>query len=61
MGAYELNDIREFRDERDRADNDLDHAVARARAKGDSWEKIAQALGVTRQSAWERYGPKVEE
>lgn len=26
-----------------------------ARAKGHSWNEIAEALGVTRQSAWERF------
>lgn len=30
-------------------------AVARARRQGDSWQKVADALGVTRQSAWEKY------
>jgi hypothetical protein len=30
--------------------------VARARAAGHSWKEIADALGVTRQAAWERFG-----
>ncbi|WP_328418495.1 hypothetical protein OG542_40165 (plasmid) [Streptomyces violaceus] len=30
-------------------------AVARARHQGESWQKVAAALGVARQSAWEKY------
>ncbi|UFR07164.1 hypothetical protein KBP30_41240 [Streptomyces sp. Go40/10] len=30
-------------------------AVGRARRKGESWQKVADALGVARQSAWEKY------
>jgi hypothetical protein len=30
-------------------------AVKAARASGHSWEELAQSLGTTRQSAWERY------
>ncbi|MEN8651590.1 hypothetical protein ABCR94_13385 [Streptomyces sp. 21So2-11] len=30
-------------------------AVARARHRGESWQKVANALGVARQSAWEKY------
>ena len=30
-------------------------AVKTAKATGRSWEEISRALGVTRQSAWERY------
>ncbi|MFE7268537.1 hypothetical protein ACFU9B_42310 [Streptomyces sp. NPDC057592] len=30
-------------------------AVGRARRQGDSWQKVADALGVARQSAWEKY------
>lgn len=29
--------------------------VAEARKKGHTWEEIGEALGVTRQAAWERY------
>src|SRR6267143_4861972 len=36
-------------------DNALRDAVASARSRGHSWEEIAEALGVTRQSAWERF------
>ena len=31
-------------------------AVAQARAEGASWDQVARYLGVTRQSACERYG-----
>ena len=33
-----------------------DAAVKAARAGGRTWEEIAQAMGVTRQSAWQRFG-----
>lgn len=34
--------------------------VDRARAAGHSWKEIGDALGVTRQSAWEKFGPNRE-
>ncbi len=37
------------------ADEELTLAVARARAAGVTWEKIAAAAGITRQSAWQRW------
>lgn len=39
------------------ARQNLDDAVARARANGASWQQIGRALGVTRQWAWQRFGP----
>jgi hypothetical protein len=33
----------------------LRDSVAQARKQGSSWEQIGQALGVSRQSAWERF------
>jgi hypothetical protein len=33
----------------------LRESVARARAQGCSWTEIGQALGTSRQSAWERF------
>jgi len=33
-----------------------DKAVKAARAQGHTWEEIAQAVGTTRQAAWQRYG-----
>jgi hypothetical protein len=38
------------------AEQELEAAVKRAREGGQSWEKIAGALGVKRQSAQQRYG-----
>jgi DNA-binding Lrp family transcriptional regulator len=61
MPEFELNDISELRHERDRFEALLTEAIRRARAKGDSWEKIAQRLGVSRPAAWERYRHQVEE
>ncbi len=34
---------------------ELERAIAGARSAGQSWEAIGRSLGVTRQSAWERY------
>lgn len=42
-------------------DNALRDAVASARSRGHSWEEIADALGVTRQSAWERFAQSEDE
>ena len=33
-------------------------SVQRARAAGHSWAEIGQALGITKQAAWERYSRK---
>jgi hypothetical protein len=44
--------LKEHYDERDSV---LALAVAGARAQGRSWGAIAEALGVTRQTAWERF------
>jgi hypothetical protein len=32
--------------------------VGRARALGGTWAQIGDALGITRQSAWERFAPE---
>jgi len=37
------------------ADERVRGAVARARAAGHSWELVGAALGITRQSAWEKF------
>jgi ClpX C4-type zinc finger len=37
------------------ADDTLHHWVGRCRALGATWATIGDALGVTRQSAWERF------
>ena len=41
-------------------DGALRDAVVSARGRGHSWEEIGDALGVTRQTAWERFGSGVE-
>jgi predicted transcriptional regulator len=42
-------------------DKALRDAVASARSRGHSWEEIADALGVTRQSAWGRFAQSDDE
>jgi len=42
-------------DAKRRVDAKLDEAVALCRERELSWEKIASALGVTRQAAWRKY------
>jgi hypothetical protein len=37
------------------AEGELAQAVAEARARGITWTRIGGALGMTRQSAWERF------
>lgn len=39
------------------AESVMPQAVAQARAEGASWEQLGRALGTTRQSAHERFGP----
>lgn len=34
---------------------EIDDGVARCRRRGASWADIGQALGISRQAAWERY------
>jgi ATP-dependent Clp protease ATP-binding subunit ClpX len=36
-------------------DHQLAHSVAHARSRGVTWTRIGAALGMTRQSAWERF------
>jgi hypothetical protein len=38
-----------------KVDDKLEELVAHCRASGKSWTEIGQALGVTKQSAWERF------
>jgi len=40
---------------RDQVDDDLRAWVAEARRRELSWDKIGEALGMKRQSAWERF------
>ena len=39
------------------AEASLSGWVSRARALGGTWAQIGDALGITRQSAWERFAP----
>jgi hypothetical protein len=50
-----LAEIRWAVERQGEADRAVRAAVRRARAAGESWTSIGAALGVTRQSAWERY------
>ena len=38
-----------------KVDDKIAELVAHARASGKSWTEIGQALGITKQSAWEKY------
>lgn len=38
-----------------KVDDKIDELVAHCRATGKSWTDIGQALGMTKQSAWEKY------
>lgn len=38
------------------SDERMGGAVAAMRAEGASWQDVADAVGTTRQSAWERFG-----
>jgi hypothetical protein len=55
----ELAQLNEVAHRVEEVEDDLLAAVAEARKAGASWTDIAEALGVTRQSAWERWAPKV--
>lgn len=60
-----FDDLRQLRLDRDRANAEFDRHEAEVinllRSKGYTWDQIGRELGVTRQSAWERYGHQVEE
>lgn len=53
---WELAELLSLRDEVEEA---IDTAVAGLRAQGHSWAYIADGLGVTRQSAYERYSKRL--
>lgn len=46
---------------REQAERMLADAVDQARADGASWADVAAVLGVSRQTAWERFGPLTED
>ena len=40
------------------AQSSLPHAVADAQEDGATWSQLGRMLDVSRQAAWERYGPR---
>lgn len=38
-------------------ENLIEEAVRTAREQGHTWEEVGQALGVSRQAAWQRFSP----
>ncbi|MEB3061185.1 hypothetical protein [[Mycobacterium] zoologicum] len=50
-----LRHVREAADAADAATDALRHAVAEARANGESWGTIGMVLGVSRQAAQQRF------
>jgi hypothetical protein len=54
-----VEDLGRFREILDAAEHDLRRAVLGLRAQGHSWAAIGRGLGITRQSAWERFGRQV--
>jgi hypothetical protein len=52
-----LPELAEAVEQRAEWDARVTDAVIGARRQGASWDLIAQVLGVSRQSAWERYAP----
>lgn len=53
---WELGELLSLRDEVEKA---ITRAVEGLRKQGHSWQYIADALGITRQSAHQRYAEKV--
>jgi uncharacterized NAD(P)/FAD-binding protein YdhS len=53
-----LADLRRAREQLDNTQTAISALVAEARARGASWQGIGDALGITRQSAWERFGKR---
>lgn len=52
-GTSPLDDLRELRKVEVEIDQVRSDLVREARANGATWEQVAQALGMTKQSAWE--------
>ena len=50
-----VDDLRGSVDEARAITREIDASVARLRRRGASWAVIGRALGVSRQTAWERY------
>ena len=58
--AGPLERIELWRSLRERIDEGLDEAVAGARLRGDSWENIGRAAGMTRQAAHGRWAKALD-
>jgi hypothetical protein len=50
-----LEQLRAVRDEEQRLGDEKRQLIALARRQGASWAEIGQALGVSKQAAWEQY------
>lgn len=57
VGDADPIDLLELERVRQQAEVALAEAVKAQRRAGFSWQAIADGLGVTRQSAWQRFGP----
>jgi hypothetical protein len=56
-----LDRLSRLADMREGLDADIAQAVSELRGRGVSWGDVGRALGVTRQSARQRYRPKADE
>ena len=53
-----LASLRRARETLDNTQTAISALVAEARTQGATWQGIGDALGITRQSAWERFGKR---
>ena len=56
--ADTLADLRRAREQLDNTQTAISGLVAEARTQGASWAAIGDALGMTKQGAWERFGKR---
>ncbi|MCY7396403.1 MAG: hypothetical protein LH468_09685 [Nocardioides sp.] len=54
-----LADMAHLAASRDRVEQALVDRVSRLRGRGVSWARVGESLGVSRQSAWERFSARV--
>lgn len=57
VGDGDPVDLLELENLRSAVESAMRYAVIQQRGAGFSWQAIADGLGVTRQSAWQRFGP----